>query len=344
MRFPILVFLFTFSIHSFGQLPDEFFDQRVRSDFDFVVGLQFDATGQMYVWEKAGRLYVIDTLGNKSIEPVIDISEAVCDWKDHGLMSFALDPGFRNNGKVYLAYAVDLHHYYNYGTPAYSEDSTTINTATFGRIVQYQLDKATNFTQLVPDSEKILLGAQIENGIPLTNEFHGLGSLVMGEDGSLLVSVGDAASGKGPDTGGDSLGAFVTPALEHKILTEDQNIGSYRSLYLGSYNGKILRIDPETGEGLSSNPFYDASEPRSPKSRIWATGFRNPYRIMIWPGTGSHYPADGNPGIIFAGDVGWGAWEELNVVTKGGQNFGWPITELTCWLGPFTLLTRQVIK
>ena len=66
---------------------------------------------------------------------------------------------------------------------------------------------------------------------------------------------------------------------------------------------------------------------RSPKSRVWALGLRNPYRITLRPGTGSTDPADARPGTLYVGDVGWNSWEDLNVCYEGGMNFGWPIYE-----------------
>ena len=77
------------------------------------------------------------------------------------------------------------------------------------------------------------------------------------EDGTLLISIGDATSNHGTDIGGDSLGTFVSQALELGIIGLDQDLGSYKSQYLGSYSGKILRIDAKNGDGLASNPFFD---------------------------------------------------------------------------------------
>ena len=37
------------------------------------------------------------------------------------------------------------------------------------------------------------------------------------------------------------------------------------------------------------------------------------------PETGSHQPSDGDPGTFYFGDVGWGAREELNVMTGPGH-------------------------
>ena len=310
-----------------GQLPEDFYETEVSGDFTFPMGLTFDHEGRMFVWEKAGKVQIMDTSGTILPEPLIDISEEVMNWKDNGLTGFALDPDFETNGYFYLLYAADLHYLKFYGTAEYHPDSMTTNTATIGRVTRYTADPASGFTQVLEGSRKILIGETLSTGIPLMYAFHGLGTLIFGNDNTLLISCGDATSNGGIDIGGDSLGTFVSAALEDGIIAEDQDIGSYKSQYLGSYSGKVIRIDPETGDGLASNPFYDAAAPRSPQSRIWALGFRNPYRISVKPNTGSHYPEDGDPGTIMVGDVGNGKWEELNIVKRGGQNFGWPIFE-----------------
>ena len=110
-------------------------------------------------------------------------------------------------------------------------------------------------------------------------------------------------------------------------INENENVGSWRTQMVNCLSGKIIRIDPLTGNGIPSNPFYDAANPRAAKSRVWAMGMRNPFRITLKPNTGGHLPSEGNPGIIYVGEVGSFRKEEINVVTTGGQNFGWPIFE-----------------
>lgn len=310
-----------------AQLPEGFHEQVYAEGFDQPMGVTFDHLGRMLVWEKAGRVWIVDTTGQRLPEPLLDIREEVSNWKDHGLLGFTLDVDYEVNGRFYLLYSLDLHHYEFYGTPAYDPDQTVDFEPTIGRVARYTADPGSGFTKTKPESRKILLGKTLENGIPLLYEFHGLGSILAADDGTLLISTGDATSNHGADIGGDSLGTFVSRALERGIITPDEDLGSYKAQYLGSYSGKILRIDAETGDGLPSNPFYDPANPRSPQSRTWAYGFRNPYRIALWPHTGSHYASDAQPGVILAGDVGNGLYEELDIIKRGGQNFGWPIWE-----------------
>lgn len=78
--------------------------------------------------------------------------------------------------------------------------------------------------------------------------------------------------------------------------------------------GKILRIDVDTGNPYSvpaDNPFGN---------EVWAYGLRNPWRISFDRATGD----------LWIGDVGQGAWEEIDYLpagSQGGANFGWSIME-----------------
>ena len=82
-------------------------------------------------------------------------------------------------------------------------------------------------------------------------------------------------------------------------------------------DGTLLRVDPETGAALPDNPLFSSSDPN--EQRIAAYGLRNPFRMMIRPGTNE----------VWIADVGWGSWEELNRVPDltSARNFGWPCFE-----------------
>ena len=85
-----------------------------------------------------------------------------------------------------------------------------------------------------------------------------------------------------------------------------------------SLYGKILRIDVDSGTPYGippDNPF--ASGGGAPE--IYALGFRNPWRVT---------QDSGGTGEIWGGDVGAADWEEVDLITMGG-NYGWPIKEGT---------------
>jgi hypothetical protein len=315
-------------------------------DWTEVVGITFQPDGRGWAWERGGKVWILDE-SSPVTAPFLDISEEVGAWHDHGLLGFAPHPNFDQNGYVYLLYLVDRHHLLHCQEPAagvgvpvcdagYDPNVDETFDASMGRLTRYQAELpsgASDYsqaTQVDPTTRTVFIGKTISSGIISTSRSHVTGSLVFGTDKTLLVSTGDGAR-----SSGDAGSGFTTPdgnnytaqALADGILPPDQDVGSNRSQMLGSLNGKILRIDPITGDGIGSNPYFDSSDPGSVESKVWAFGLRNPFRTSLRPDTGSHDPADGDPGTLMVGDVGRNAWEEINIVESPGQNFGWPIYE-----------------
>ncbi len=307
-----------------AQVPSGFSNAEILNGFQEPVGITFDANGRWYVWEKRGKVWIVEN-GIRRSQPLVDISAEVGNWRDHGCLGFALDPNFLINGRVYLMYTVDRHHLMNFGTGNYNANTDQYYAATIMRITRYTAP-GPNFNAVDPASRLILLGETRQTGAPLLHESHSTGQLLFGADGTLLAGIGDAAAFGVVDIGSEP-GTYYAQALVDGILTPAENIGSVRAQMVNSLNGKILRLDPNTGDGIPSNPFYNALEPRAPMSRVWALGLRNPYRMELRPGTGSNDPAQADPGVLYLGDVGASMWEELDVCTYGGQNFGWPLYE-----------------
>ena len=311
-------------------LPTGFSEETIPGPWSEPVGLTFEPEqqspgGRAYVWERAGRVWIIEN-GVKLPQPMIDISEEVGGWRDFGLLGFAFHPQFRQNGYIYLAYTVDHHHLTKFGTGTYHPATNEYFMATIHRVTRYTAQAADGFSTVDPASRKVLLGESITNGFPCLYQSHGIGSIVFGTDGTLLVSCGDGASYSTIDVGSASE-TYFAQAMAEGIIRTNENVGAFRAQMLSSLSGKILRLDPETGDGVPSNPFFDAANPRGARSRVWSLGLRNPYRMTLRPGTGSHDPADANPGALYIGDVGLHGFEDLNVATAPGQNFGWPLYE-----------------
>ena len=97
--------------------------------------------------------------------------------------------------------------------------------------------------------------------------------------------------------------------------------------FLIAITAKFLELIQKQERGFQAILFMIPPDPTQPKSKVWALGFRNPFRMYLKPGSGSHNRADGNPGILYVGDVGFYSWEEIDVVDKPGMNFGWPMYE-----------------
>ena len=305
-------------------VPSGFSDALVIGGWSEPVGATWDANGRMYVWEKRGIVWIVQN-GVRLTTPLIDISAEVGNWRDHGLLGFTLDPNFLSNGRIYLMYAVDRHHLINFGTGAYSATTNQYFAATIMRITRYTAT-GPGLATADPASRFVLVGETPQTGVPMLHESHSTGSLMFGTDGTLLATTGDGASYNLVDAGSSS-DTYWSQALTDGIIRPAENVGAFRSQLVNCLNGKVLRLDPNTGNGVASNPWFDPAQPRAPRSRVWALGLRNPYRCTLKPGSGSTDPAAGDPGTIFIGDVQWNTWEDLNVCTEGGQNFGWPLFE-----------------
>ncbi|MPZ48253.1 MAG: glucose sorbosone dehydrogenase [Dehalococcoidia bacterium] len=138
-----------------------------------------------------------------------------------------------------------------------------------------------------PANESIIL----EVGQPFAN--HNGGQIAFGPDGFLYIALGDGGSQRDPQGNGQNLNALL---------------------------GKILRIDVSGSSGdraysvPADNPF--AGRGGGVREEVWAYGFRNPWRFSF----------DRQTGQLWAGDVGQNSFEEVDLVTKGG-NYGWNVME-----------------
>ncbi|MEO8481606.1 MAG: PQQ-dependent sugar dehydrogenase [Acidobacteriota bacterium] len=150
-----------------------------------------------------------------------------------------------------------------------------------------RLDPASEFDLRWPGGNRFI--AQ-----PFTN--HNGGHIAFGADGLLYIGLGDGGSGDDP-------------------LNNAQNPLSLL--------GKMLRLnvavpasDPEGYDVPATNPFVGRA---GVLPEIWSLGLRNPWRWSV------DDPAHGGTGAIVIGDVGQGAWEEVDYepAGAGGRDYGW---------------------
>jgi glucose/arabinose dehydrogenase len=142
-----------------------------------------------------------------------------------------------------------------------------------------------------PSSERVIL----RFGQPQPN--HSGGGLGFGPDGRLYLGTGDGGGRGDADAGHAPGGNAQDPT---RLL------------------GKVLRVDVDGGADApyaipSDNPFVDDSG----RPEIFALGFRNPWRLSWEPGGDRR---------LLVSDVGFGRYEELDVVESGG-NYGWRVRE-----------------
>jgi len=155
------------------------------------------------------------------------------------------------------------------------------------------------FTATGKDHTTVDLSSEVELlRIPQPFWNHNGGTLAFGPDGYLYVALGDGGKGGDPLFSGQDLS---------KLL------------------GSILRVDVDgktAGLGYqipADNPFLST---QGAWPEIYAYGIRNVWRMAFDPKTHD----------LYAADVGQDLYEEINIITKGG-NYGWSLREAA---HPFT--------
>ena len=138
----LLVTSFFLAIHDgeAGFAPPEVLPQVVEGPWAEAVGVAFSTSGHGFVWERTGQVWSVEADGEtNAAAPVLDLSDEVGAWRDHGLLGVALHPAFEQNGWIYLAYVVDRHHLMFAGTENYDPNTDTYFEATIARLTRYQL-------------------------------------------------------------------------------------------------------------------------------------------------------------------------------------------------------------
>jgi glucose/arabinose dehydrogenase len=324
--------------------PGSFTRETVVAGLTTPTALEWTPNNQyIFVAEQSGLVKVVNTANNQlQATSFIDLRDDVNGVRDRGLLGMTLDPQF-NSGRpyVYLLYTYDTPEAGSTNRPGYStqyggKDQPGNRTARLVRVEAefvggawrakagsqiVLLGKNSNFNNIrgfdanstlddatsraipasgfVRDAQGNNTAESIQDFIASDSESHSIGSVKFGPDGKLYVSVGDGTSYNYADARG--------------VRVQD----------IDNLSGKLLRIDPDTGNGLADNPFYNVNtgltkynnDPTSNRSKVYDLGLRNPFRFIFDPKTGE-------PAIS---DVGWFTWEEIN--TGRGKNFGWPAYE-----------------
>ena len=290
-------------------LPYGFIQETVVLGLDRPTSFALLPDGGILIAEKNGVVRVARD-GQLLPDPFIDLSTEVNDSSDRGLLGITVHPDWPATPYVYLAYTYD---------PPEIKDRNPAG-ARVSRVLRLSADP-NNLNVALPGSGVVILGTNstadhvgnpdagdtepfscfddqggfVRDCIAAEGTAHSLDSVRFGPDGALYVSSGDG------------------------IVNSK---GNSRALNPDSLNGKILRINPMTGEGYPDNPFYDG-DPNSNRSKVFAMGMRNPFRFTVDP----------RDGQVLVADVGNNNWEEIN---RGGpgSNFGWP-----CYEGPYEAAT-----
>jgi glucose/arabinose dehydrogenase/PKD repeat protein len=197
-------------------------------------------------------------------------------------------PNVLNNGDAGLLAVTAANDYATSGIVYVLYVRKVTSTTGFGVVEAWKVNSPAGPTSIAFD-RTVIDGSP---GLTENSGAHLVGDLLAWPDGSIFISQGD-------ETGFSSVDKAALRAQD-----------------INDPHGKVFHITPD-GKGATDNPYYDAANPSSWKSRVYAYGFRNAYRL--W--------RDESTNKIGASSVGWNTIEEFDVVNRGG-NYGWP-----CWEG-----------
>jgi glucose/arabinose dehydrogenase len=252
-----------------------------------------DNTGRLFIIDQAGKIWIVDASGNKLATPFMDVTSRLVtlngSYDERGLLGLAFHPNFATNGKFYIYYTLP---------PRAGGPQTGSTWNNLSRIAEFKISSS-NANLADMSTEKVLLDLDD----PQSN--HNGGTLAFGPDGYLYISIGDG-------------GAADDVAPGHVNDWYAANAGGNGQDIVSNLFGNILRIDVNSSGAYNippDNPFVGTTG----LDEIWAYGFRNPYRMSFDMG-GTHQ--------LYVGDAGQVLYEEVDLVTKGG-NYGWNVKEGT---------------
>lgn len=314
---------------SFSTGASGFQESIVFSDLVEPTAVDFASDGRVFVAEKSGLIKVFDSLTDTTPTIFADLRTNVHNFLDRGILGIAVDPQFPARPYIYVLYTYDAAiggAAPRWGTVNGTSDQcpnppgTGNGCVVSGRLSR--LEVSAGNVQVGP--ERVLIedwGQQFDS--------HSIGHIAFDSAGALYASGGDGASYLFVDYGqsgsplnplGDppvAVGGTQTPPTAEGGALRSQDLRT--STDPVGLNGTIVRVDPDTGQGLPDNPLSGNPDPNA--KRIIAYGMRNPFRFAIRPGTQE----------LYVGDVGWNDWEEINRIGDTADamvdNFGWPCYE-----------------
>jgi len=248
-----------------------------------------DGSGRIFIMQQTGAIVVVNADGTMRPEPFLDLRAKIVDQYVR----------FDERGTLGLAFHPNYKNngkFYVHSSREIVREKEGLGHEIFGNHTSYVSEFTVSENPNVADSDSERVLMTVEQ--PQFN--HNGGALEFGPDGHLYISLGDG--GFADDWG----------------YGHNKDIGNAQDT--SNLLGKILRIDVNTkSAGLeygipSDNPFVgkDGARPE-----IFAYGFRNPWRMTF---------DTGGKRQLFVADVQQNSYEEIDIVTNGG-NYGWRVME-----------------
>lgn len=182
----LLMFLFL-SQHAKAIVQPDLFLEVFSSGYSDPLAVRNDGVNnRLYVVQRNGEIYILDSLGMKSAIPFLDIKSRVLAGGERGLLGLAFHPDFKTN-RLFVVNYTRL------------KDGATV-VSTFKALENNLMEADTN-------SEKILLTILQ----PAAN--HNGGEIHFAKDGFLYIGMGDGGGGGDPNNNAQNLQSFLGKML-----------------------------------------------------------------------------------------------------------------------------------
>ncbi|GAB2255608.1 hypothetical protein Droror1_Dr00009386 [Drosera rotundifolia] len=247
--------------------------------------------------------------------PFVDLSDQILLDATFGMLGMAFHPNFSQNGRFFASYNCDkLKTPGCAGRCACNTDSNCdpakLNTSASPEalpcryqsvIAEFSANGTTSNISMATNANPAEVRRIFTMGLPFTNN-HG-GQILFGpSDGYLYFMMGDAGGRADPYNFAQNKKAIVGKILRLDVDNLPSNEEINQLQLWGNYS--VPR----------DNPYHEDKELAR---EIWAMGFRNPWRCSFDAERPSYFPC---------ADVGLDQYEEVDLVTKGG-NYGWRVYE-----------------
>ncbi|KAF9625104.1 hypothetical protein IFM89_019054 [Coptis chinensis] len=280
-----------------------------------------DGSNRVFLSNQKGQIWLatipeVDSGGILGIDqsyPFLDITDEVHFDSELGLMGIAFHPNFERNGRFFVSFNCDkvtsprcsgrcsCNSDANCDPSKLGSDNGGMPCQYHSVIAEFTVNGTTSQPSLATSANPSEVRRIFTMGLPFTG--HHAGQILFGpSDGYMYFMMGDGGSNGDPYNFAQNKKSLLGKIMRFDI---DKVSSATETMDLGLWGNYSIPRD---------NPYFDDNELQP---EIWALGFRNPWRCSF---------DSERPSYFLCADVGQDHYEEVDIITKGG-NYGWRVYE-----------------